>query len=39
MEIQRKGKGKEVLFDANCKDLTNKRVAPEDKQSLNESRR
>ncbi|SCZ88971.1 BZ3500_MvSof-1268-A1-R1_Chr1-1g00865 [Microbotryum saponariae] len=40
MDIHRKGfKGKETLFDASTAKITQKVVAPEDKQSENESRR
>ncbi|SCV71681.1 BQ2448_3269 [Microbotryum intermedium] len=40
MDINRKGvKGKETLFDASTAKITHKVVAPEDKQSENESRR
>ncbi|GAA5969635.1 hypothetical protein JCM11641_008187 [Rhodosporidiobolus odoratus] len=39
MEIQRKGKGKEVLFDAHAAKVVAKSVCPEDQQQPFESRR
>lgn len=33
------GKGKEVLFDAHCADITQKCVVDEEHQATNESRR
>jgi hypothetical protein len=39
MEIHRKGKGREVLFDAHKSTVAPKAVSPEEQQQPNESRR